>query len=379
MTTQIPLTLYIHIPWCVRKCPYCDFNSHAMKTDSLPEVKYISVLLNDLKQALPYVENRTIQSIFIGGGTPSLFSPNSIDKLLNELAKKLILKKDIEITLEANPGTVEQQRFVGFKKAGINRLSLGIQSFHPMHLKTLGRIHNDDEAKQAIKAARLAGFDNFNLDLMFGLPKQTIQEGIRDLQIALEFQPKHISWYQLTLEPNTLFYQKPPPLPNEEEIWQLQQKGWELLHTHGFKQYEISAYSLSHYQCVHNNNYWEFGDYLGIGAGAHAKITHADGSIHRYWKIKHPKEYLNQEKDYIAGTKEITSKELPLEFMLNALRLQKPISYSLFETRTGLPISTIQKTLQQAASHDLLILTNNHFQPSSKGYHFLNDLLEFFL
>src|SRR3990167_6945564 len=271
MTTQIPLTLYIHIPWCVRKCPYCDFNSHAMKTDSLPEVKYISVLLNDLKQALPYVENRTIQSIFIGGGTPSLFSPNSIDKLLNELAKKLILKKNI--------------------------------------------------------------------------------------QIALEFQPKHISWYQLTLEPNTLFYQKPPPLPNEEEIWQLQQKGWELLHTHGFKQYEISAYSLSHYQCVHNNNYWEFGDYLGIGAGAHAKITHADGSIHRYWKIKHPKEYLNQEKDYIAGTKEITSKELPLEFMLNALRLQKPISYSLFESRTGLHISTIQKTLQQAASHDLLILT----------------------
>lgn len=371
------LSLYIHFPWCIRKCPYCDFNSHAVK-NTIPEDDYIKMLLLDLEQRLPKVNNQKIQSIFMGGGTPSLFSPENVDTLLNEMSKKLTFDENIEITLEANPGTVEQQRFEGYKKAGINRLSLGIQSFNPKHLKVLGRIHDENEAKKAIDAAFSARFDNINLDIMFGLPEQTIEEGLKDLQTAMYFNPTHLSWYQLTLEPNTAFYQHPPTLPHDDKIWMLQQQGQDLLHENNFKQYEISAYSLENHQCTHNNNYWHFGDYLGIGAGAHSKIT-TDKTINRHWNVKHPKEYLDPQKPFIANQKTLNQKDLPLEFMLNALRLQKPIPYQLFTERTFLNPEVLAPYFNQAKERRLLTSDDTSFQPTPLGRRFLNELLEVFL
>lgn len=374
---QIPLSLYIHLPWCVKKCPYCDFNSHALK-NNLPEEEYINALLQNLKQDLSKIDQRPIQTIFFGGGTPSLFSAKALDRLLNSIAKECQLVKNIEITLEANPGTVEQEKFNGFRAAGINRLSIGVQSFNPEKLKILGRIHDDNEAIKAAETAHKAGFDNFNLDLMFGLPNQTINEALEDLKIAISLKPTHLSWYQLTLEPNTLFYQQPPKLPDNDLIWEMQQQGQALLASHGFNQYEISAYSQSERECKHNLNYWQFGDYLGIGAGAHGKITN-DGKITRTVKTKNPKDYLDPNKSFLIEEKIIDPKELPFEFMMNALRLNQKIPLSLFPERTRLPLNSIQLQLNQANEKGLLHIDQQHLQVTDFGSRFLNDLLALFL
>jgi len=377
-TDPIPLTLYIHLPWCVRKCPYCDFNSHALRGE-LPEAAYIDCLLMDLEQDLPKIWGRRLSAIFIGGGTPSLFSGASIERLLRGIQRVLPFSVDLEITLEANPGTVEQERFIEFRQAGINRLSLGIQSFDDTALKSLGRIHSSAQAKQAIQVARLAQFTNINLDLMFGLPSQTIDQGIADLTTALEYQPNHMSWYQLTLEPNTLFYQRPPKLPDDEVLWQMQLQGQQYLADHDFKQYEVSAYCREAHRCAHNVNYWTFGDYLGIGAGAHSKITDVStNTVMRLYKYKHPKDYLNLQKDFIAETKTIDKENLIFEFMLNALRLYQPISFQLFTQRTGLQADCIKTTLQNAAEKGLLTITDQKFFLTPLGRRFLNDVVALF-
>lgn len=379
LTPSIPLSLYIHFPWCVRKCPYCDFNSHTLKQE-LPENDYIDALLADLEQDLSKIWGRSITSIFMGGGTPSLFSPTAIDHLLTAIKSRLRVSPEAEITLEANPGTIEQDKFKGFRQAGINRLSIGIQSFQAEKLKTLGRIHDQQEAIKAAEIAKNAGFDNFNLDLMFGLPQQTITDAIQDLQTAIMLNPTHLSWYQLTLEPNTLFYQKPPPLPADDLIWDMQQQGKNLLATHNFAQYEISAYAKSGLQCQHNLNYWEFGDYLGIGAGAHSKITDfANNTIRRFHKVRHPKDYLDINKAFIVEEKTVNPAELPLEFMMNALRLNKAIPITLFTERTGIDIAVISKPLNQAQKLELLAVENNNFIVTAHGQKFLNNLLELFL
>lgn len=379
LPSLIPLSLYIHIPWCVRKCPYCDFNSHALK-DGLPEDNYIETLIKDLVVDLPKVQNRSLVSIFFGGGTPSLFSPAAIEKILSAVRAHINCIPNMEITLEANPGTMEQDNFAGFRAAGVNRLSLGIQSLQESKLKALGRIHGRAEAIAAVQAAKTAGFDNFNLDLMYGLPDQTIEEALADLTDAIALKPTHLSWYQLTLEPNTAFFQRPPKLPEHEYIADMQETGQALLAEHAYLQYEVSAYSQSGKHCVHNMNYWEFGDYLGIGAGAHSKITDLNsGIITRASKFKHPKEYLKSTNTFIAEEKIIPSKELPFEFMMNALRLQKPIAIQLFEDRTGLKWQQIQTQIQKAQALELIHVSSTHFQTSETGAGFLNDLLTIFL
>lgn len=376
---NIPLSLYIHMPWCVRKCPYCDFNSHQLKND-LPEEQYINTLLRDLENDLPMVANRKLISIFIGGGTPSLFSPDAIEKLLTEIQKKIPFEQNIEITLEANPGTVDQQRFIGFYQAGINRLSIGIQSFQADKLQKLGRIHNDESALNAVIAVKNAGFKQYNLDLMHGLPDQTLQDACHDLQTALDFIPPHLSWYQLTLEPNTLFHHRPPQLPDENTLIDIQDMGHNLIINKGYQHYEVSAYCQPGNECRHNINYWEFGDYLGIGAGAHSKITDTQNHIiTRTWKIKHPQNYLNCADSFIGEISIINQQEISFEFMLNALRLQKPISKKLFEERTGLPISTIDTQLSLAQQKQLLKVDQNSFEPTQLGRRFLNDLIAIFM
>lgn len=375
----VPLSLYIHFPWCIKKCPYCDFNSHTLKHD-LPEEKYIHALLNDLTQDLAWVQNRKITSIFMGGGTPSLFSPEAIQLLLTEIRARIDFANDnIEITLEANPGTVDEARFAGFRQAGVNRLSIGIQSFDAEKLKTLGRIHDGQMAQSAVMAAKAAGFTNFNLDLMHGLPNQTKEQALHDLQIAVGFLPPHLSWYQLTLEPNTLFYQKPPVLPPEDILYEISEHGAEYLKNNHYQHYEVSAYCKAKHECQHNLNYWQFGDYLGIGAGAHGKITDVDGQqVYRYWKIKHPKDYL--EANNVVAEKTLVAKsQLPFEFMLNALRLQKPIENKLFTERTFLAVNDIASKLEIARDKKLLTYDEHSFAPTLLGRRFLNDLLTVFI
>ena len=374
---QIPLSLYIHIPWCVKKCPYCDFNSHAA-TGELPEKAYIDQLLFDLETQLSFVQNRAIHSIFIGGGTPSLFSPEAYEKLFARLRDHLDISNQIEITLEANPGTTEASRFKGYFDVGINRISLGVQSFQDEKLKVLGRIHDNNQAKNAFHEARRAGFQNINIDLMFGLPNQTIDDALFELQTAIDLSPNHISWYQLTLEPNTFFYRFPPKLPDDDYRFEIQNAGQKLLHENNFEQYEISAYAKIKSQ--HNLNYWLFGDYLAIGAGAHAKLTDFNsGKIMRRWNTKHPKQYLSANKNNLFETKIILEKELPLEFMMNALRLMQPIAIEMFEVRTGLKFSVIEKEIAKAIEMGFLKLEKNYFQVTKKGYLFLNEFLEIFL
>ncbi len=377
VSMTIPLSLYIHFPWCIKKCPYCDFNSHPIN-QSLPEEEYIHTLIQDLEQALPTIWGRKITTIFMGGGTPSLFSVEAIDHLLQEINARLPLTPNLEITLEANPSTVEQKKFKAYRQIGINRLSLGIQSFLEDKLHSLGRVHDGKEAREAILIAKEAGFENFNLDLMFGLPEQTPDEALLDLEIALSFQPKHLSWYQLTIESNTYFAQFPPSLPPDDLIWKMQEQGQALLHAHGLSQYEISAYSEPHYQCLHNRNYWEYGDYLGIGAGAHSKITLFDThQILRKRKIRHPKHYLHG-KQFTDEEKIVTDQEKPLEFLLNALRLYEPIPKLLFQERTGLPLSAIEHQINIATQKGLLISTDNALITTELGKRFLNDLLQIF-
>lgn len=374
-----PLSLYIHIPWCVQKCPYCDFNSHVQPA-TVPEQVYIDTLLQDLEQHLPEIWGRRLSSVFIGGGTPSLFSAESIDRLLSGVRARLPGPPDIEITLEANPGTVEQGRFNELHAAGINRLSIGIQSFNDDKLQALGRIHNRTEAIKAVETAHYAGFDNFNLDLMFGLPAQTIKQGLDDLHTAIALQPSHLSWYQLTIEPNTFFHSRPPRLPDDEAIWALQQQGQQLLDDRGFGQYEISAYARAGRQCQHNLNYWQFGDYLGIGAGAHGKISRSDtNSVTRHWKLRQPQAYMDaRPTDRLAGSRLLTTDELIFEFMLNALRLKQGFEIETFEQHTGLTVDHISTICHQAIDKQLLDATNQGYRPSDLGYRFLNDLINLF-
>jgi putative oxygen-independent coproporphyrinogen III oxidase len=374
---MIPLSLYIHIPWCIRKCPYCDFNSHK-SPHILPEDQYVHALLADLKTDLSTFEGREIHSIFIGGGTPSLFSAQAYKTLFNALKQTLIFTPNIEITLEANPGSVEQQRFIEYRQLGINRLSLGIQSFNGQHLKSLGRIHDEHQAHYAIESARQAGFDNLNLDIMYGLPKQSIEQGINDLRTALSYQPEHCSWYQLTIEPNTVFYKKKPPLPSEENTYLLEQQGLTLLQESGLTRYEISAFSKPKRQAQHNLNYWLFGDYLGIGAGAHGKLTTTSG-IFRTQKHRQPQVYLDEKKPFLAQVNSVESKELVFEFMLNATRLEQKIPLTLFTERTGLPLEMLLDSLGQAEKKNLIHLNGMHWQVTSLGRKYTNDLQALFL
>jgi putative oxygen-independent coproporphyrinogen III oxidase len=376
-STSIPLTLYVHMPWCIRKCPYCDFNSHeARKT--IPEKDYIDALLLDLEQDIPRIEGRRIESIFIGGGTPSLFSAASIQYLLQGLHARLDLQTDLEITLEANPGTVEQQKFQEFREVGINRLSIGIQSFNDEHLRRLGRIHDRGQAIQAAETAHRAGFNNFNLDLMFGLPGQSPEQAMVDIVTAISLQPTHISHYQLTLEPNTLFYKHPPVLPNDDLLWEMQSHCQAYLAEKGYTQYEVSAYTRGGWRCHHNLNYWEFGDYLGIGAGVHAKISDAlRGNISRLWKLKHPRDYLRYAGGprCIGGHRLIPEEELVVEFMMNALRLTDGFPAELFVARTGLPFHDLEPLLVIPRERGLLKWQEGHIKATSLGQRFLNDLL----
>lgn len=373
-----PLSLYIHLPWCVRKCPYCDFNSHEMKND-IPQEIYKHALLDELTSHLQRIANRTLKSIFFGGGTPSLFSGKTINEILRGVNQFFVLD-ECEITLEANPGTVDQANFDEYFAAGVNRLSLGVQSFQNEKLNTLGRIHDNGQAMNAISAARNAGFTNINIDIMYGLPEQSLEDAIADINDALSLSPTHFSWYQLTLEPNTLFYVKPPVLPNEDRIYEIQETGQALLKNKGYLQYEVSAYSLSNYQCKHNQNYWEFGDYLGIGAGAHSKITDlTTQSVVRFAQVKHPKDYLDREKRNAFSIRTLSQSELVFEFMLNALRLTSPIDKQLFETRTGLKVNDISSYLAEAQSKGLLEVSDTQFITTLKGKRFLNNLIMLFM
>ncbi len=380
-TATPPLSLYIHFPWCVRKCPYCDFNSHAVK-DELPEEHYVDALLADLEQELPSVWGRTVQSIFMGGGTPSLFSPAALDRLLAGIRARLPLKPDAEITLEANPGTVEQARFEGYRQAGINRLSIGVQSLNPAQLEALGRIHSADEARHAAEAARRAGFDNINLDLMFGLPQQTVAQALDDLDALIAMQPDHISWYQLTLEPNTLFHAQPPALPSDDIRWSMQEQGQARLTEKGYGQYEVSAFARDGHRCRHNLNYWSFGDYLGIGAGAHGKVTDASRSaITRRWKKRHPKDYLASVNgnNFVDGQRDLERREAVFEFALNHLRLKQGFTLAEFEATCGLPATDIQTLIRQACDDGLLDFDGKQTKHTDMGWRFLDDLIERFL
>lgn len=374
-----PLSLYIHIPWCIRKCPYCDFNSH-QQTDELPQLDYVDALLQDFALDLPLSQGRALHSIFIGGGTPSLFTASAYQRLFTGLRDMITFPPGMEITMEANPGSVEAEKFQGFRQSGINRLSLGIQSFNDSKLKALGRIHDGTQALRAVSIARAAGFDNLNLDLMFGLPDQSGPQALADLQQAIDQEPEHLSWYQLTIEPNTHFYSAPPDLPDDDQLMEVQQQGVALLDAAGLQRYEVSAYANQNKRSVHNRNYWEFGDYLGIGAGAHGKVTlAADDLIVRTRKIKQPGHYLRQDLNFMAARDRVNRDELAIEFMLNALRLTDGFSVALFETRTGLPFSAIQKQIEYLVSEQLLSLQGERIVPTATGQLFVNTILEEFL
>lgn len=373
-----PLALYIHIPWCVRKCPYCDFNSHAASPE-LPETAYVDALLADLEQDLKHVHGRELTSIFFGGGTPSLFSAEALGRLLDGVEQRIKFARDIEITLEANPGTFEQAKFRAYHQLGINRLSIGVQSFQEAKLKALGRIHNGDEAIRAADMARNAGFDNFNLDLMHGLPDQSLDDALADLRQAIDLAPTHLSWYQLTLEPNTVFWNQPPTLPEDDILWDIQEAGQALLTEHGYAQYEVSAYARDGLRARHNLNYWSFGDFLGIGAGAHAKLSNPNGQIVRAWKTRLPKDYLDPSKAFQAGERILSREELPFEFLMNVLRLTDGVAADLFTQRTGLPIAELASARREAEARGLLLADPTRLVATREGQLFLNDLLQHFL
>ncbi|MGO2330516.1 MAG: radical SAM family heme chaperone HemW [Pseudoalteromonas nigrifaciens] len=374
-----PLSLYVHVPWCVQKCPYCDFNSHGQKGE-IPEAEYVQHLIDDLKADLHLVQGRKIHSIFIGGGTPSLLTGAAYTRLLSEVKSLIGLEDNCEITLEANPGTVETGRFKDYVKAGINRISIGVQSMQNDKLKALGRIHGSDEANYAAEQANEAGLNSFNLDLMHGLPGQTLDDALGDLKQIIALNPPHISWYQLTIEPNTQFASKPPTLPQDETLWDIQEQGQELLAQAGYLQYEISGYAKPGYQCQHNLNYWRFGDYIGIGCGAHGKVTDANtGIITRTEKVKHPRGYMDLIKPYLFKSWQVEQDDLAFEFFMNRFRLVEPCPINDFNALTQQPLQSQQHALQQAIKLGLLIQTNSHWQVTLKGQRFLNDLLELFV
>lgn len=390
ITSLPPLSLYIHIPWCIRKCPYCDFNSHE-PSDALPEVDYVAALRADLQADALLAQGRPFQSVFFGGGTPSLLSARAVGQILEHVDALVGLAPEAEITLEANPGTFEQARFRDYRTAGVNRLSIGVQSFHSERLQQLGRIHGREEALAAVTMARQAGFDNLNLDLMHGLPDQTTQQACADLQQAIDLAPEHISWYQLTIEPNTQFYSAPPLLPVEDTLADIQAKGEHLLAESGYQQYEVSAYARAGLKARHNLNYWEYGDYLGIGAGAHGKVTWPGGSgITRLWKTRLPKHYLErQESDginsqsahqnhnnpFLAGTEVISPKALPLDFLINALRLNEGVAPEIFIARTGLELEALEPQWSQLKQQGLISDLDSRMVTTDLGRRFLNEVL----
>jgi putative oxygen-independent coproporphyrinogen III oxidase len=399
-----PLSLYVHIPWCVQKCPYCDFNSHNLK-GGLPESEYISHLLDDLVEDLPLVTNngklREVSTIFIGGGTPSLLSVTGMQKLIKGIAARIPLSPNAEITMEANPGTVEAEKFIGFEKAGINRISVGVQSFDEQHLQALGRIHDSAQASAAIQLAKQLPLRSFNLDLMHGLPNQSVEDAMLDLKKAIALAPPHLSWYQLTIEPNTSFYSKPPTLPDDDILWDIQEQGHQLLTEAGYEQYEISAYAKKGQQCQHNLNYWRFGDYLGIGCGAHGKVSvHQDNShppvntakelssedsanelkILRTVKVKHPKGYMDLTRKYMDKVSEVESDDLAFEFFMNRFRVMEACPKAEFEKTTGRPLTNAELLSLEKAEKMQLITSNEHeWQLTDTGKRYLNSLLDLFL
>ncbi|MBI0550690.1 radical SAM family heme chaperone HemW [Pectobacterium parmentieri] len=371
-----PLSLYIHIPWCVQKCPYCDFNSHALKGD-VPHQEYVDHLLADLDADLPLASGRELHSIFIGGGTPSLLSAEAMQALLDGVRARIPLTPDAEITMEANPGTVEADRFSGYQRAGINRISIGVQSFDAQKLTRLGRIHGPDEAKRAAQLATDLGLRSFNLDLMHGLPDQSLDEALDDLRQAIALNPPHLSWYQLTIEPNTLFSSRPPTLPDDDALWDIYEQGHALLSAAGYQQYETSAYAKPGYQCQHNLNYWRFGDYLGIGCGAHGKLTFSDGRILRTVKVRHPRGYM--QGTYLDKQHDVANDDRPFEFFMNRFRLLEAAPRADFTAYTGLEEHSIRSQLDQALAQGYLTETTTHWQITEHGKLFLNSLLELFL
>jgi len=371
-----PLSLYLHIPWCVQKCPYCDFNSHALKGE-VPHDDYVAHLLADLDADLHLTSGRTVDTIFIGGGTPSLLSSEAMQNLLDGVRARLPVATDAEITMEANPGTVEADRFSAYQRAGVNRISIGVQSFSAEKLERLGRIHGPEEAKRAAHLATDLGLRSFNLDLMHGLPNQTLEQALDDLRQAIALNPPHLSWYQLTIEPNTLFAYKTPVLPDDDALWDIFEQGDQLLTAAGYQQYETSAYAKQGYQCQHNLNYWRFGDYLGVGCGAHGKLTQSDGRILRTVKTKHPRGYMQGR--YMDKQHEVESKELPFEFFMNRFRLLEAAPREEFAIYTGLEESAIRAQLDDAIAKEYLVETATHWQITEKGKLFLNSLLELFL
>lgn len=375
-----PLSLYVHIPWCVQKCPYCDFNSHGLKS-ALPEKEYVAHLLDDLAHDAKRVQGRKVETVFIGGGTPSLFSAEAMADIINGIKARVDLADDAEITMEANPGTVEAGKFLGFYQAGVNRISVGIQSFQPQHLKVLGRIHNCEQAENAVTQAHDAGLPTFNLDLMHGLPEQSVENALSDLHKGIALNPYHLSWYQLTIEPNTPFYSRPPELPDDDILWEIQQQGHQLLEAAGYSQYEISGYAKAGHQCQHNLNYWRFGDYLGIGCGAHGKITDiTTGTIHRTVKVKHPRGYMELSRPYMDTETLVDQQDLPFEFFMNRFRLVEPCPIADFHDLTGHALSNdVNSALADAQRQGLLDITTTHWQVTAKGRRYLNSLLSCFV
>ncbi|MDH5711247.1 MAG: radical SAM family heme chaperone HemW [Gammaproteobacteria bacterium] len=373
-----PLSLYIHIPWCVKKCPYCDFNSHVAEV--IDEKKYLDALMGDLENDLQVIESRSIHSIFFGGGTPSLFSPDTLYQIIEGAKKRIAFDNKIEITMEANPGTFEQNNFSEFRAAGINRLSIGIQSFNARLLKNIGRIHDDHQARSAIDTAHHADFDNINIDLMFGLPGQDAEQAIDDIKIACNQNVQHISHYQMTIEPNTFFHRHPPVTPDMEALWEMQSKCHEILSGNNFQQYEVSAFSKPNRQCRHNLNYWNFGDYIGIGAGAHGKLTNSTtGKILRRWKRRQPDDYMKSAMgNPVSGETAIEGSEIVFEFLMNALRLKNGFSYDTFEKNTGLGRDELIDACKKIDA-ELLIQDESAIRTSETGYQFLNNVLEQFL
>jgi oxygen-independent coproporphyrinogen-3 oxidase len=375
---RIPLSLYVHIPWCVRKCPYCDFNSHAMRK-AIDQAAYVDALLLDLDAELTRQPQPEIESIFVGGGTPSLFDGAVIARLLDGIAQRFTLVPDVEITLEANPGTAEVAHFSSYRAAGVGRLSIGVQSLDDGKLAALGRIHSADEARAAYRMARKAGFDNVNLDLMYGLPQQSTSAALADLGAIIELGPEHISWYQLTLEPNTLFHRQPPPLPDEDSLVDMMEGGQAMLADAGYLQYEISAFAHDDRQCRHNLNYWQFGDYLGIGAGAHGKLSRPGPGVRRRSKQRQPAAYMAAAAEgAVALEQEIGQDELAVEFFLNALRLTAGVPAGLFESRTGLALHMVERPLGRARELGLMLDDPTRLQASAHGQRYLNDLLVLF-
>ena len=381
LLTPPPLSLYVHMPWCVRKCPYCDFNSHTAP-DELPSDLYIQALIADLENDLPMAWGRPVSSIYFGGGTPSLFSADQIAGFLSAVRARLDLRPDVEITLEANPGTIEHDSFSAYAQAGINRVSLGVQSFSDDHLTSIGRIHGRSEVEQSLISLRAAGISNFNIDLMYALPGQTSAQSRRDVELAIRATPTHISFYQLTIEPNTAFALKPPVLPTDDLAWGMQQAGQDLLQASKFEQYEISAFAMADYESRHNMNYWRYGDFLAIGAGAHGKITlAADQKVTRFAKHRQPKRYLGglSTNDWCAETRELKEEDLVFEFFLNQLRLKQGVLKGDFSARTGLQWQVVESRVQEAVDKGLLEEDKNRLIPTSLGWKFVNNIQQLFL